>query len=115
MATPPKDLDATSRALWISAQKALEDQGTWRDHDTTLLEILVNTRAEAAALRKVIDTDGWTVAGSREQVVAHPLIKPLHEAEAHFLKVAAALKFTPQSRGEEAGKKPLSGKFDSLG
>ena len=109
---PPKDLDATSRALWISAQKALEDQGTWRDHDTTLLTLMVQAQAEVQALRAAIDADGWTVEGSRKQVAAHPLIKPLHEAVKHFLSCASELKYTPRSRGEEAARQGPKGKLD---
>jgi phage terminase small subunit len=109
--TLPVDLDTTSKALWKSAQKALEDQGTWRPHDVTLLELFVRSDAEIRSLRKAMG-DTFTSLGSRNQLAAHPLIKPLHEAERHFLDYARELKFTPRSRGDEAGKKPAKGKFD---
>lgn len=107
----PNDLDAQSRALWKSAQKALEDQGTWQAHDVTTLEMMVRSEAEIRALRGAIGKD-FVVKGSRGQDVAHPLIKALHEAEKFFIAYARELKYTPNSRGAEAGKPPPKGKLD---
>lgn len=112
--TPPTDLDAKGKALWKSAQKALEDQGTWQPHDVTTLEMLVRCEAEVRALRKAIG-GSFTVSGSRGQDVAHPLIKPLHEAEKHFISYARELRFTPATRGDIERKPPTGGKFGDLG
>lgn len=111
MAAAPADLDATSSALWKSAQKALGDQGTWRPHDVTTLEMLVRCEALCRALREAIGND-YVVEGSRKQSVANPLIKELREAMKQFLSLATALKYTPHSRGDDAGQKPPRGKFD---
>lgn len=111
MATPPNDLDAPSKALWKSAQKALEDQGTWQAHDTTTLTMMVRCHALVRALENEI-ADDWTVEGSRGQRVANPLIKALQEAMKQFVALARELKFTPATRGDTERKPSSGGKFD---
>ena len=108
--TAPADLDKQSKDLWRVAHATLDEAGTWRDSDAKLLEMMVRAEAEVRGLREAIG-DSYVAKGSREQDVAHPLIKPLHEAERHFLDYARELRFTPRTRGEEPAKPP-KGKLD---
>ena len=103
--TAPSDLDAPSKALWKSAQKALDEQGTWQAHDTTTLTMMVRCHALVRALENEI-ADDWTVEGSRGQRVANPLIKALQEAMKQFVALARELKFTPATRDASANRKP---------
>lgn len=103
------DLDAAARKFKATVKKALEDQGTYQAHDESLVEMLAQCWAEVRALRRTIG-GSFTVKGSRGQEVAHPLIKPLHEAEKHFISYARELKFTPATRDES--KRPAKGRLD---
>ena len=106
-------LDAQAKKFKAAVKKALTDQGTYEPHDEHLTEMLAQCEGEIRALRTAIG-DNWVLeaGGSRNQPVAHPLIKPLHEAEKHFISYARELKFTPATRGDTERKPASGGKFD---
>ena len=99
---PPGDLDGQSKAFWRHTRSELQAQGTWKDSDAPLLERYVRQVERARQARKNIPEDG-TTRGSQGQLVEHPAIKTVREAERDAHKYATDLLLTPASRKAQAG------------
>lgn len=105
-------MDKRHRFEFRRARKALQDQGTWRDEDVSLLAMLIRARQKAANARKE-RAGKLTTLGSQAQLVAHPLLRVEREAEQDEAKYADMLLLSPAAR-ERAGiahKPPEGGKF----
>ena len=93
----PKGLDAAGRELWITTQRHLRAQGTWKDADAPLLESFVRAVALARTARAAAADEPF-VPGSKGQLVPHPGLKVAAEADATACRYAGALLLTPQAR-----------------
>jgi P27 family predicted phage terminase small subunit len=93
----PADFDQHARALWAKSLKALQEQGTWRDHDTELLERYVRREQDARACRAAIVEKGRFIdAGKR--IYAHPALDKERDALRDVQALADALVLTPDAR-----------------
>ncbi len=94
---PPGLADTHSRKLWLDAQRALREQGTWANTDAPLLESYCRSVTLARTARAAIAVEPF-ITGSRGQPVPHPGIKMARDAEADARAAAAALLLTPEAR-----------------
>jgi len=89
--------DTHSRKLWLDAQRALREQGTWANTDAPLLEAYVRSVLLARRAREAAGAEPF-VSGSRGQLVPHPGLKVAADAEAAACRAAGALLLTPEAR-----------------
>ena len=101
---PSGDLDGQSKARYRHTKAQLIEQGLWNDLATTTLELYVRQLERARKHRAFVSDDG-TARGSQGQLVEHPALKTIREAERDAHKYATALLLTPASRKAEADKK----------
>ena len=95
--SPPLDLDDASKRFWRRTLGQLRRQGTWQDMDIPLLERYVRACQAARQWREKIPSDG-TTRGSQGQLVEHPLIRTVREAERDATRYAEALLLMPADR-----------------
>ena len=117
LATPP-DFDDESIELHAATLKALQEQGTWRDHDIELLNDYVRRTQDAREFREAVKADGKFSKTESGRVYAHPGIDKERDARRDAQGLRDALVGTPDARkrhgrdGDEDGD--LDG-FDDLG
>lgn len=109
---PPSDITGRwARNLWRKTRKQLQEQGTWQDSDVPALERYIRVLLMAKEAREQVDGK-LVVRGSKEQDVAHPLLKVLRDAETDAHKYAEALLLTPAARKRaEIRPRPKKGKL----
>lgn len=93
----PEDLPDRAKSIWRASQRQLRDQGTWQDTDAPLLEAYVRAVELARVSRTAAEAEPF-VAGSKDQLVAHPGLKVAAEADRDAARYAAALLLTPEAR-----------------
>jgi P27 family predicted phage terminase small subunit len=118
----PGDLDTTSKSIWKKTRNLIKTEGRWRPEYSLLLERYVRAlergrhcRARIAAREELTPGEGWFTTGSQRQLVQHPDVKTMREADRDAHDYATALLLTPASRAKmvDAGPtKPAGGKFD---
>jgi len=97
--TPPTDLDRKSKTLWRRLIAALTEQGTWNEKtDLELLERYVRALEAAREARETLRGVPRFVEGSQGQLVPHPAVKMLRDAELDAERFAASLLLTPAAR-----------------
>jgi P27 family predicted phage terminase small subunit len=117
---PPQDLDGDSKALWKKTRKQLEEQNTWHDSDAATLERYIRALERARQARASLPRDKktgvlqLTTKGSKGQLVQHPNVKTIREAERDAHEYAKDLLLTPKSREQheiEKKRGEKNGKF----
>lgn len=94
---PPDEFDATAQQLWRVTLTALQEQGTWRDHDIELLNDYCRRSQDARDFRLALDCDGrFTV--SKGRIYAHPAIDKERDARRDVQALRDALVLTPDAR-----------------
>jgi P27 family predicted phage terminase small subunit len=109
----PKDFTAAMRSLWTTVQKQLREQGTWQPSDVGCLERYVRAVARSAAAQAIVDREGLTSTGGRDQPIAHPALRIARDAERDAAEYARDLLLTPRSR-RLAGLSETSAMDDEL-
>jgi P27 family predicted phage terminase small subunit len=97
LATPHGSDDA-AKALHASALKALQEQGTWRDHDIQLLNDLVRRDQDARTFREAVEEQGRFQSSEGGRVYAHPGIDKERDARRDVQTLRDALVLTPDAR-----------------
>lgn len=112
----PKGLTTPGKALWRASLSALREQGTWQDSDVTALDRYVRAMERVWAARALVKESGVTARGSQGQLVQHPNVKTLREAERDSRDFAVDLLLTPQSRNraQVAAQEKEVDIFDSI-
>jgi P27 family predicted phage terminase small subunit len=93
----PEDFDQEARALHARTLRALQEQGTWRDHDADLLRRYVQREQDAREYRSALREDGRFIR-SRGRIYAHPAIDKERDALRDVQALADALVLTPDAR-----------------
>jgi P27 family predicted phage terminase small subunit len=123
---PPAYLDDESVRLWRKTKRQLNAQGTWQDSDAPLLERYIDALQRAREARARIEWReglgeaqsqageertfwGWTALGSQRQLVQHPDVKTLREAQQDAHRYAEALLLTPAARERASVEPPETG------
>jgi phage terminase small subunit len=113
---PPRDLDPESKELWKSTIEALTAQGTWQTSDVPLLQRYVTSlRIARAADRRItareeaMGDDAFVCEGSHKQLVSHPDLRVLREAQRDASGFATELLLSPRTRSQH-GIKALPGR-----
>lgn len=100
---PPDGLDHASRGVWRRTRDALVGQDTWRPVDVVTLERYVRVLERARHARERLEAAGeYTTRGSLGQLVQHPDVKTMREAERDAHEYAAALLATPAARARHS-------------
>jgi P27 family predicted phage terminase small subunit len=84
--------------LWTSTLKACREQGTWQNSDAGCLERYVRALERARAAQAILDAEGLTALGGRDQPVAHPAVRIARDAERDAADYARDLLLTPRAR-----------------
>lgn len=96
---PPEDFDDESRELFESTLLALQEQGTWRDHDVELLERYVRRKQDVREFRAAVaDAGAFQTSANGGRVYAHPGIDKERDALRDVQGLADALVLTPDGR-----------------
>lgn len=117
----PKDFSRADKALYAGTRAALKKRGVWQPEYSPLLERYVGAVGRAReALARIMAREaaepgsGWVTLGDRKQLVQHPDVKTLREAERDADDRAKSLLLTPADRaklGDVPTQKPEPGKF----
>ena len=115
----PADLDTTSKSIWTKTRNLIKAEGRWRPEYSLLLERYVRALERGRhcrtriLLREQLDPGtGWVTHGSQRQLVQHPDVKTMREADRDAHDYATALMLTPASRAKMGEPpKPSGGKF----
>lgn len=107
----PADFDAESIELHETTLKALQEQGTWRDHDIELLNDYVRRSQDARVFRAAVEADGRFTSSAGSRIFAHPGIDKERDARRDVQSLREALVLTPDARkkhgrdgdGDDAG------------
>jgi P27 family predicted phage terminase small subunit len=99
-------LDKRHRFVYRKTRDQLREQNTWKDSDAPLLARYVYALQRAANARDQLEGLSVTVAGSKGQVVAHPLVRIIREAEQDADKRADMLLLSPAARQRADMKAP---------
>lgn len=112
----PADFDERSKALHASLLKALQEQGTWRDHDIGLLNDLVRRSQDAREFRAAVGEQGRFQSSSSGRVFAHPGIDKERDARRDVQTLRDALVLTPDARKKHGrdGDEAEGDEFDDL-
>lgn len=112
----PADFDKQSAALHDRTLKALQEQGTWRDHDAELLERYVRRSQDVRAFRDAVREQGrFQTSDKGGRVYAHPGIDKERDALRDVQALADALVLTPDARkrhGRDGGDDDPADGFD---
>ncbi len=96
---PPPDLSVESQAVWPGLAADLEAATGGSEVDLALLADLLRARDRLAQVRAVLALDGPTVAGSKGQTRAHPLIVTESVLRREIAAGFDALLLSPRHRG----------------
>lgn len=107
-AGPPDDFSRKMKAAYSKVRRQLTEQGTWKDMDAPTLALLIRSWDRAERVREELG-DTLTAEGSKEQVIAHPLLRVLRDAEQDAHRYATDLLLTPAARAGKNIKEPVKG------
>lgn len=112
----PDDFDDVSRQLYADTLKALQEQGTWREHDTELLTDYVRRAQDARRYRVAVVDQGEFRESKSGRVFAHPGIDKERDARRDVRALRDALVLTPDARKKHGrdGEEDDSDEFDDL-
>lgn len=114
----PADFDDEACALHARTLKALQEQGTWRDHDIDLLERYVRREQDARIFRAAIEEQGrFQQVRDGGRVYAHPGIDKERDANRDVQSLADALVITPDARkrhGRDGDEDPNADEFEDF-
>lgn len=116
LATPP-GLDDEAARLHAQLLKTLQEQGTWRDHDVSLLNDLVRRDYDARMFRQEVERDGRFQSSESGRVFAHPGIDKERDARRDVQTLRDALVLTPDARkkhGQDSDDGDGGDEFDDL-
>lgn len=99
--TPERIKEPRWRRLYAACRLELEARGDWTTLAREQLEVMVRNMSTADACRELAGNNP-VVRGSTKQAVANPLFAIQVRLDAEALRVAKALKLTPDSRGASA-------------
>jgi P27 family predicted phage terminase small subunit len=91
---PPASLGAVGGAVWATITQA----GPYQDNDAPVLERYCQLHDDRAVLLALVDTEGYIVAGSKQQPTAHPAIRLAHDIEAQMTQLESVLALNPDAR-----------------
>jgi P27 family predicted phage terminase small subunit len=91
---PPVSLGAVGSAVWITIAQA----GSYQDNDAPVLERYCRLHDRRAVLLAFVDTEGYIVAGSKQQPTAHPAIALARDIEAQMTQLESVLALNPGAR-----------------
>lgn len=95
----PEDFDDESREMLERTLVALQEQGTWRDHDAELLERYVRRKQDVREFRAAVAEQGrFQTSANGGRVYAHPGIDKERDALRDVQALADALVLTPDAR-----------------
>ncbi|MDQ3933416.1 MAG: P27 family phage terminase small subunit [Actinomycetota bacterium] len=94
----PDDFDTESRELHAATLKALQEQGTWRDHDIELLNDYVRRSQDARQFRAAVTEEGRFQSSQSGRIFAHPGIDKERDARRDVQTLRDALVLTPDAR-----------------
>jgi P27 family predicted phage terminase small subunit len=94
---PPPGLGARGAAEWASIWRA---GSAWLApaQDYAWVEIVARAWDDIEGFRAKVQADGLIQKGSMGQVIAHPLIASIRQAEAQIMKALSVLGFSPTDR-----------------
>jgi hypothetical protein len=96
---PPQGLKAAGRQLWGDTLAGVQSSWKLDVKDLALLEEAARLRDVAARLQRRVDREGTTVAGSEDQLVAHPLLRELRLTRALIVSTMAKIEVSrPRTR-----------------
>jgi len=104
---PPADFDADHVEVWLVAQRALREQGTWQKSDGLLLEHFCRNAVAARRARH-------EAQDCYDALKLGVLLKRCATAEAAMLAIARELLLTPASRRRAGVKAPGTAVEDEL-
>jgi P27 family predicted phage terminase small subunit len=91
---PPASLGAVGSAVWAT----ITQTGPYQDNDAPVLERYCQLHDDRAVLLALVDTEGYIVAGSKQQPTAHPAIRLAHDIEAQMTQLESVLALNPEAR-----------------
>jgi P27 family predicted phage terminase small subunit len=91
---PPASLGAVGSAVWATITQA----GPYQDNDAPVLERYCQLHDDRAVLLALVDTEGYIVAGSKQQPTAHPAIRLAYDIEAQMTQLESVLALNPEAR-----------------
>ena len=91
---PPAGLGAVGSAVWATITQA----GPYQDNDAPMLERYCQLHDDRAVLLALVDTEGYIVAGSKQQPSAHPAIRLAHDIEVQMTQLESVLALNPEAR-----------------
>lgn len=94
----PAGFDEQSKRLHATTLKALQEQGTWRDHDIELLNDYVRRSQDARLFREAREDAGDFQSSNSGRVFAHPAIDKERDARRDVQSLRDALVLTPDAR-----------------
>lgn len=94
----PDDFDAESIELHETTLQALQEQGTWRDHDIELLNDYVRRSQDARQFRQAVEDGGRFQTSNGGRIFAHPGIDKERDARRDVQTLRDALVLTPDAR-----------------
>ena len=97
--SPPPDLDYRSKRFWADTLELLQRQGNWSNLYVPVLERNVRSCQKARVFEAKIPDEG-TTHGSQGQLVEHPAIKTVREAERDADKYGRELFSLCEVKGE---------------
>lgn len=84
---------AVGSAVWATITQA----GPYQDNDAPVLERYCQLHDDRAVLLALVDTEGYVVAGSKQQPTAHPAIRLAHDIEAQMTQLESVLALNPEA------------------
>ncbi len=94
---PPLKLDKIAAAVWVAVFEA--GGGAYVPAtDSWIIERYAQLQSRRAALQALVDGQGWTVAGSQDQLVQHPAARLLYQTEQMLLPLEDRLGLNPEAR-----------------
>lgn len=108
---PPDDFTKAMRGLYFKVRGQLKEQNTYKHLDGATLARYVRAVFQAEAARAEMGEDPLVVLGSKEQEVAHPLLKVIREAEQDAHRFATDLLMTPAARKVEPKGQKAAGRL----
>jgi P27 family predicted phage terminase small subunit len=91
---PPVSLGAVGSAVWTTIAQA----GSYQDNDAPVLERYCQLHDRRAVLLALVDTEGYSVAGSKQQPTAHPATRLARDIDAQMTQLESVLALNPEAR-----------------
>ena len=103
---PPTSLGKAGRALWRSIQNDLEAGWELDARELKLLERACRTEDDLVSLEAIVDRDGATVEGSRNQVTVHPALVEARQLRLVQLRLLSTLELSDPYVKRESSSTP---------